>query len=59
MSLTVKRHLFLYVRCPIFLTDFNEIWNLLTVFFMKVPSMKFHVILSSQSRADTDGEKFL
>ena len=40
----------LYVECPTFVPDFNQIW-----IFMKVPNIKFHGNPFSESRADTFG----
>jgi hypothetical protein len=43
-----KEILGLHVKCPIFLSDFNQIWIFLTdFFFVKVPNIKFHGNVSS------------
>jgi hypothetical protein len=43
-------HLVVHVNCPIFLSDFNQIWTLYS--FHQVPNMKFHVNPSNGSQAD-------
>jgi hypothetical protein len=52
-------HLLLHAKCPIFSTDFNQIWNFSTDFFIIIPYIKFHGNPSSGSRGDkcvqTDG----
>ena len=50
----------LYVKFPMYLHDFNQIWNLLT-YFHKVSNIKFHVNLSNDGGAEpwqrrTEGE---
>lgn len=40
------------MKCPIHLSDFNQIWHFLTDFH-KVSNIKFHKNLSSRSKVDT------
>jgi len=53
-------HSDVYVKFPIFLSDFNQTWIILTD-FIKIPNIKFHWNPSCGSRFDTfretDGRK--
>ena len=50
----------LHVKCPLFLSDFNETLNFSTYFFKNTQSIKFHENPSSGSRVVpcgwTDGQ---
>ena len=66
-TLTVEQHCFygefmwpatlkrLHIKCPIFLSDFSQIWCF-TTDFHKAPSNKFQWNPSSESRADICGQ---
>lgn len=50
-----QTYLVVHVMCPIFLSDFNQIWTFLIV-FIKVLNIKFHGNSSNGSQADTWGQ---
>ena len=53
---TIKCYLGLPMKCPIFLSNFNEIWIFLTEFH-EVPNTKHHGNPSSGRCADTSGDR--
>jgi hypothetical protein len=52
----IKREFGLHVKCSLLLSDFNQTWSLLRKIFIKAPSVKFHVNLSSGTLADPRGQ---
>jgi hypothetical protein len=47
-----ERYVYLYVNSPLFLSNFNQNWNLFTYFIM-IPNMKFHENMPNGSTVTT------